>query len=82
MPSGDDPMGAHRLSFSQQTRTRICAEIQLQQQAGARWRFIMNPSRSGVTDYLAYRDLISRQRAARSPVKASRCSSIGQALPR
>ena len=33
-------------------------------------------------DYLAYRDLISRQRAARSPVKASRRSSIGQALPR
>jgi hypothetical protein len=33
-------------------------------------------------DYLAYRDLISRQRAARNPVKASRCSSIGQALPR
>jgi hypothetical protein len=34
------------------------------------------------SDYPAYRDLISRQRAARSPVKASRRSSIGQALPR
>jgi hypothetical protein len=51
------------------------------QQAGARWGFILNPVALW-RDYLAYRDLISRQRAARSPVKASRRSSIGQALPR
>ena len=33
MPSGDDPMGEHRFSLSQQTRTRVCAEIMLKQQA-------------------------------------------------
>jgi hypothetical protein len=74
MPSGDDPMGGHRFSLSQQTRTHVCAEMLerdgIRPEAVALWRD------------LAYRDLISRQRAARSPVKASRCSSIGQALPR
>jgi hypothetical protein len=49
MPSGDDPMAEYRFSLSQQTLTRVCAEITLKQQAGARWRFILNPSRSGVT---------------------------------
>jgi hypothetical protein len=49
MPSGDDPMAEYRFSLSQQTLTRVCAKITLKQQAGARWRFILKPSRSGVT---------------------------------
>jgi hypothetical protein len=80
MPSGDDPMAEYRFSLSQQTLTRVCAEILLKQQAGA---MAIHPEAVALwRDYLDYRDLISRQRAARSPVKASRCSSIGQALPR
>ena len=80
MPSGDDPMGEHRFSLSQQTRTRVCAEIMLNNKLE---RDGIHPEPVALwRDYLAYRDLISRQRAARSPVKASRRSSIGQALPR
>jgi hypothetical protein len=80
MPSGDGPMDEHRFSRSQQTRTRACAEIMLNNSWSA---MVIHPEPVALwRDYLAYRDLISRHRAARSPVKASRCSSIGQALPR
>ena len=80
MLSGDEPMGELPVSLGQQARTAVvrrpCSNNKPERDGDhpepvALWR-----------DYVAYRDLISRQRAARSPVKASRCSSIGQALPR
>jgi len=51
MPSGDDPMGGHRLSLSQQTLTRVCAEIMLNNKLERDGGFILNPSRSGVTTW-------------------------------
>ena len=80
MPSGDDPMGEHRFSLAGK-RGRAFARRSCSNNSWSAMVIILNPSRSGVTA-CAYRDLISRQRAARSPVKASRRSSIGQALPR
>jgi hypothetical protein len=70
-PSGHDPMGGHRFSEKDQAQTRSRSAMTIQPE------FIALQG-----DYLAYRDLISRQRAARSPVKASRRSNVGQALPR
>jgi hypothetical protein len=71
-PSGHDPMGGHRFSEKDQAQTKSRGSaITIQPE------FIALKG-----DYLAYCDLISRQRAARSPVKASRRSSVGQALPR
>jgi hypothetical protein len=73
-------MGGHRFSLATNAE-RVCAEVMLKSKRYSG----MTIRRKVITlqgDYLAYRDLISRQRAARSPVKASRCSSVGQALPR
>ncbi|MGY2907883.1 hypothetical protein ACVWVY_006904 [Bradyrhizobium sp. URHC0002] len=80
MPSGDDPMvdtgfpsaSKHGRAFARRSGSNNkLARDGIHPEPVALW-----------CDYLAYRDLISRQRAARSPVKASRRSSIGQALPR
>jgi hypothetical protein len=68
-------------AFSSEVGTGSRQENASNQKFRAPFRFHRNGRGSGM-NYLAYRDLISRQRAARSPVKASRRRSIGQALPR
>jgi hypothetical protein len=81
MPSGDDPMGGHRFSLEPNKRGLRLRGDHAQTTSWS--AMTVHPELVALRrDDLTYRDVISRQRAARSPVKASRRSSIGQALPR